>query len=95
MKISLQGMWKARKPTPSPKAVFYTAESIVGRQVLIEEIKSLPDSGYAMLVLMKPNENGEMMTKSISWPANTDPVTQHGLEDYAMKHIVSRMNHYE
>jgi hypothetical protein len=58
------------------------ANAIVGKTELIQELKDMPDNGYAVLVLMKPADDGVYL-KSVCYPPGLHEIMYEGILNHA------------
>lgn len=90
MRINLGPLFRPT-PVPTPVAsVQARATDAASKAVLIEELRSLPESGYAILLTMIPEDNNEMTIRAAHYPQNQGQVSCHGLYNYAAEYLMRR-----
>jgi hypothetical protein len=78
---------KKRAPSPPPlMRGVELAHAVVGKTEVIQELQAMPDNGYAMLILMKP-ENDGMYIKSVCYPPGKDDILYEGLYQHALRYL--------
>lgn len=76
---------KAISPTPFRPAQIAMTD-VAAKADMIADIRKLPESGYAVLVTMTPDEDG-ILIESNQYPANPDTVAYHGMYNYAAEYL--------
>jgi hypothetical protein len=80
------------QPTPKLKAVQKAADNIAARMTLLEQVRSLPEGGYAILITMTPSDTDGLIIKDYAYPVGNDQLTYHGLYNYAAEYFARRIS---
>lgn len=88
MRFNLSGKTKRFSSRPLPSGVgVVAAKNIAAKANLAQELRDMTDDCYALVIVMKPIEDGTLMVKSTMYPPTDDEIICHGVYDYAARFL--------